>query len=260
MMHITYNILYKLYLRYIFLMCIFLSLVLPSNAVTSKDAEQNYRKGNYQQAINDYKELLKQGASADIFYNLGNAYYRSGNLTQAILNYERASLLSPGNEDINFNLEFARSKTVDKIVPKGEMFYVTWYKSIRNLVSIDSWAYISLISIALAFVFVLVYLFSPTTGFQKLGFFSGILLFVLFSFSSFFAFQQKSAMQKRYGAIIIAPSVNVKKSPTFNALDGFVLHEGTRVDIVDEGIKGWVGVQVSDGRSGWVPIDKLEKI
>ena len=258
MMHITYNILYKLYLRYIFLMCIFLSLVLPSNAVTSKDAEQNYRKGNYQQAINDYKELLKQGASADIFYNLGNAYYRSGNLTQAILNYERASLLSPGNED--FNLEFARSKTVDKIVPKGEMFYVTWYKSIRNLVSIDFWAYISLISIALAFVFVLVYLFSPTTGFQKLGFFSGILLFVLFSFSSFFAFQQKSAMQKRYGAIIMAPSVNVKKSPTFNALDGFVLHEGTRVDIVDEDIKGWVGVQVSDGRSGWVPIDKLEKI
>ena len=259
-MHITYNILYKLYLRYIFLMCIFLSLVLPLNAVTSKDAEQNYRKGNYQQAINDYKELLKQGASADIFYNLGNAYYRSGNLTQAILNYERASLLSPGNEDINFNLEFARSKTIDKIVPKGEMFYITWYKSIRSLVSIDSWAYISLISIALAFISVLIYLFSSAISFQKLGFFSSIFLFVLFLLSFVFAFQQKSAMQKRHGAIIIAPSVNVKKSPTFNALDGFVLHEGTRVDIVDEEIKGWVGVQVSDGRSGWVPIDKLEKI
>ena len=180
---ISYSMLHRLHLRCIFLMYIFLSLVLPSNAVTSKDAEQNYRKGNYQQAINDYKELLKQGASADIFYNLGNAYYRSGNLTQAILNYERASLLSPGNEDINFNLEFARSKTVDKIVPRGEMFYVTWYKSIRSLVSIDSWAYISLISIALAFVFVLVYLFSPTTGFQKLGFFSSIFLFVLFLLS-----------------------------------------------------------------------------
>ena len=140
---ISYSMLHRLHLRCIFLMYIFLSLVLPSNAVTSKDAEQNYRKGNYQQAINDYKELLKQGASADIFYNLGNAYFRSGNLTQAILNYERASLLSPGNEDINFNLEFARSKTVDKIVPKGEMFYVTWYKSIRSLVSIDYWAYIS---------------------------------------------------------------------------------------------------------------------
>ena len=257
---ISHSMLYRLHLRYIFLMCIFLSLVLPLNAVTSKDAEQNYRKGNYQQAINDYKELLKQGASADIFYNLGNAYYRSGNLTQAILNYERASLLSPGNEDINFNLEFARSKTVDKIVPKGEMFYVTWHKSIRSLVSIDSWAYISLISIALAFIFVLIYLFSSAISFQKLGFFSSIFLFVLFLLSFVFAFQQKSAMQKRHGAIIMAPSVNVKKSPTFNALDGFVLHEGTRVDIVDEDIKGWVGVQVSDGRSGWVPIDKLEKI
>lgn len=257
---ISHSMLYRLHLRYIFLMCIFLSLVLPLNAVTSKDAEQNYRKGNYQQAINDYKELLKQGASADIFYNLGNAYYRSGNLTQAILNYERASLLSPGNEDINFNLEFARSKTVDKIVPKGEMFYVTWYKSIRSLVSIDSWAYISLISIALAFIFVLIYLFSSAISFQKLGFFSSIFLFVLFLLSFVFAFQQKSAMQKRHGAIIMVPSVNVKKLPSFNGLDGFVLHEGTRVDIVDEEIKGWAGVQVSDGRSGWVPSDKLEKI
>ena len=257
---ISYSMLHRLQLRCIFLMYIFLSLVLPSNAVTSKDAEQNYRKGNYQQAINDYKELLKQGASADIFYNLGNAYYRSGNLTQAILNYERASLLSPGNEDINFNLEFARSKTIDKIVPKGEMFYITWYKSIRSLVSIDSWAYISLISIALAFISVLIYLFSSAISFQKLGFFSSIFLFVLFLLSFVFAFQQKSAMQKRHGAIIMVPSVNVKKSPSFNGLDGFVLHEGTRVDIVDEEIKGWVGVQVSDGRSGWVPIDKLEKI
>ena len=257
---ISYSMLHRLHLRCIFSMYIFLSLVLPSNAVTSKDAEQNYRKGNYQQAINDYKELLKQGASADIFYNLGNAYYRSGNLTQAILNYERASLLSPGNEDINFNLEFARSKTIDKIVPKGEMFYITWYKSIRSLVSIDSWAYISLISIALAFISVLIYLFSSAISFQKLGFFSSIFLFVLFLLSFVFAFQQKSAMQKRHGAIIMAPSVNVKKSPTFNALDGFVLHEGTRVDIVDEEIKGWAGVLVPDGRSGWVPIDKLEKI
>ena len=257
---ISYSMLHRLHLKCIFLMYIFLSLVLPLNAVTSKDAEQNYRKGNYQQAINDYKELLKQDASADIFYNLGNAYYRSGNLTQAILNYERASLLSPGNEDINFNLEFARSKTVDKIVPKGEMFYVIWYKSIRNLVSIDSWAYISLISIALAFISVLFYLFSLAISFQKLGFFSSIFLFVLFLLSFVFAFQQKSAMQKRHGAIIMVPSVNVKKSPSFNGLDGFVLHEGTRVDIVDEDIKGWVGVQVSDGRSGWVPIDKLEKI
>ena len=179
---ISHSMLYRLHLRYIFLMCIFLSLVLPLNAVTSKDAEQNYRKGNYQQAINDYKELLKQGASADIFYNLGNAYYRSGNLTQAILNYERASLLSPGNEDINFNLEFARSKTIDKIVPKGEMFYITWYKSIRSLVSIDSWAYISLISIALAFISVLIYLFSSAISFHKLGFFSSIFLFIIVCF------------------------------------------------------------------------------
>ena len=140
------------------------------------------------------------------------------------------------------------------------MFYATWYKSIRNLVSIDCWAYISLLAIALAFVFVLVYLFSSRIAFQKLGFFSAILLFVLFLLSSFFAFQQKSAMRIRQGAIIIAPSVNVKKAPTSNSLDVFVLHEGTRVDIIDKDIKGWVGVHVSDGRNGWIPIGSLENI
>ena len=95
-------------------------LTLPASAITKRDADEAYRKGNFQQAIDDYRELLHRGVSAELYYNLGNAYYRSDNLTQAILAYERASLLSPGDDDIRFNLQFARSKTIDKITPEGE--------------------------------------------------------------------------------------------------------------------------------------------
>ena len=82
---------------------------------------------------------IKQGASAELYYNLGNAYYRTENITRAVLNYERALLLSPGDADIRFNLQLARSKTIDKIVPESEMFFVTWYRSLVNLMSVDGW-------------------------------------------------------------------------------------------------------------------------
>ena len=111
--------------------------------VTKQNADDAYTKGNYQQAIADYKELLKRGTSASLYYNLGNAYFRSDSLTQAILAYERASLLSPGDDDIRFNLQFARSKTIDKITPQSEMFFVTWYRALVNLAGVDSWATLS---------------------------------------------------------------------------------------------------------------------
>jgi tetratricopeptide (TPR) repeat protein len=102
-------------------------------------------RGEYQQAITDYEALLKQGGSAELYYNLGNAYYRTENITKAVLNYERALLLSPGDRDIRFNLQIARSKTIDKIVPESEMFFITWYRALVNLMSVDAWARVALI-------------------------------------------------------------------------------------------------------------------
>ncbi len=102
-------------------------------AITKQNADTEYQKGNYQQAISDYEELFEErGICCRIYYNLGNAYYRTDNITKAVLNYERAHLYRPGDEDINFNLQFASSKTIDKITPVSEMFFVTWYKALVN--------------------------------------------------------------------------------------------------------------------------------
>ena len=231
-----------------------------AKAVTKNNADTEYQKGNYQQAIRDYEEILKNGESAEIYFNLGNAYYRTDNITKAVLNYERARLLSPGDDDINFNLQFARSKTIDKITPESEMFFVTWYKSLVNFTSVDNWAKTGILCIVMALLLVLLYLFGPQLMLRKIGFFGGLAFFVIFLLSNLFVFQQKQALDNRTGAIIMTPSVNIKKTPAKNSADQFVLHEGTRVDIIDKGMTDWRCIRVGDGREGWIETKAIEEI
>ena len=239
-----------------------LLLLLPAtaSAVTKAEADSAYAQGHYQQAIKDYEALLKQGAAAELYYNLGNAYYRSENITKAVLNYERALLLSPGDRDIRFNLQIANSKTIDKIVPESEMFFFTWYRSLVNLMSVDGWARMSLVSLALVIVLLLFYLFADRLWLRKTGFFGGVALLVVFLFSNLFAWQQKQNLLHRKGAIVIASSVTVKSTPAHNGTDLFVLHEGTKVTITDGSMKGWKEIRIADGKEGWIETKQLEEI
>ena len=235
-------------------------LPLAAGAVTKAEADSAYVRGNYQQAVNDYEALLQQGASADLYYNLGNAYYRMEDITHAVLNYERALLLSPSDRDIRFNLQMARNKTIDKIVPEQEMFFVTWYRSLINMASVDGWARTALISLALAIVLALLYLFSDRMWLRKLGFFGAILLLALFTCSNLFAHQQKQQLLHRRGAIVTASAVNVKSTPAKQGTDLFILHEGTKVTIVDSSMKEWKEIRLADGKEGWIETRQLEFI
>ncbi len=244
-----------------FLFCMLMAIVsLSASATTKENADAEYKRGNYQQAIKDYTELLKQGVNADLYYNLGNAYYRTDNVTQAILAYERALMLSPGDDDIRFNLQFATSKTIDKITPESKMFFVTWYQSLVNFTSVDNWAVMAIASIVLVLLLVLMFLFGPNVMLRKIGFYGGCLFFVLFVFCNFFAYQQKYNLQNRTAAIVIAPSVTVKKTPANGSSDVFVIHEGTKVDITDKGLKDWRGIRLADGREGWLQTRQIEEI
>ena len=113
-------------------------------------ADSAYAAEKYEEAIPIYTALLKEGEHADIYYNLGNCYYKTDRLALAILNYERAALLDPGSSDVRFNLELARSKTIDKITPESEMFFVTWYKNIIDMMSMDGWARTGIVAFVMA--------------------------------------------------------------------------------------------------------------
>jgi tetratricopeptide (TPR) repeat protein len=239
-----------------------LLLLMPSSvfALSKADADSSYVNENYQQAIERYEQLLKSGPSAELYYNLGNSYYRVDNITRAILNYERALLLSPGDEDIRFNLQLARSKTVDKIVPQSEFFLTTWYRSVVNMLSVDGWAYVSICCLVISVILMLIYMFSQPVWLRKIGFFGGLLLLLAFLMGNVFAWNQKQVIDHRDGAIIVESAVTVKSTPAQNGTDLFILHEGTKVTIIDNSMDGWREVLVPDGKQGWVETSQIEVI
>lgn len=233
---------------------------LPSYSITKENADTEYKKGNYQQAIKDYCELLKVGSSAEIYYNLGNAYYRTDNITYAILNYERALMLSPGDNDIQFNLQLAQSKTIDKITPEPQMFLVQWAGSVVGFMKIDSWAKVAIVCLVLAFLMLFIYLFSKGLFLRKLGFYSCVFLFLFVVIANACAFRQRIWFEERKGAIIVAPSVQLKNVPDNKGDNAAVIHEGTKVEIIDGTMKNWKQVRLGDNREGWLLASQIEII
>lgn len=229
-------------------------------AVTKQHADDSYHQGNYQQAISDYKSLLDKGVSPALYYNLGNAYYRSDSLSKAILCYERAYRLSPSDRDIRFNLQFARSKTIDKIAPEDDNFFTLVYQSVVNFANVDTWAVVGIGSIVIALVLMLCYLFASPLWLRKTGFFGSVAFLLVFVFSTLFAWQQKYWFDNSRGAIVMSLAIGVKSAPEDKTPDAYVIHEGTRVNILDDGIKGWKQIQLGDGREGWIKSGVIEMI
>ena len=183
-----------------------------------------------------------------------------GNITQSIIAYERALRLNPGDSDVRYNLQFLRGKTIDKVVPVDEMFFVTWYHSLQNVLSIDTWATMAVVAFVVSLVLMLAYLFGSNIVLRKVGFFAGSALFVLFFVSVLFAFQRKAALSEHSVAIVLSPTLNVKATPSESSSDAFVIHEGTRLTITDRSMNAWYGVRLDDGKEGWLPKNSVEVI
>nr|WP_308535052.1 BatD family protein [uncultured Prevotella sp.] len=249
-------------LLWMFFIQFFICILWSSNAFSQKktDADKAYQSGNYEQAIHIYQSLLSKEATADLFYNLGNAYYKHNDITKSIIAYERALRLSPSDEDILFNLNLAQSKTIDRIPPKPEMFFVSWTKALINLLSIDGWAYLGLISLFFALALTLVYLFESKLKWKKIGFFLAVSCFLLFIFSNVFALYQRSELLNNDSAIVISPMAEVKLTPSNKSASLMIIHEGTRVNITDRNIRDWRGITLANGDSGWIKSDMIEEI
>jgi tetratricopeptide (TPR) repeat protein len=242
------------------MLLLLLLLPMAAHAVTKVEADSAYTHEHYQQAAQMYEQLLKQGESSDLYYNLGNSYYRMDDITKAIINYERALLLSPGDRDIRINLQMARSKTIDKVVPESEMFFVTWYRAVVNLMSVDGWARTALCSLVVAIILALIYLFAAGVGIRKLGFFGALTFVAVFLLSNLFAFQQRRVLTNRTGAVIIRSAAPIKSTPAKSGTDLFILHEGTKVTITDGTMRNWKEIRVDDGKEGWVEASDIEVI
>ncbi|MDR0962174.1 MAG: tetratricopeptide repeat protein [Mediterranea sp.] len=230
------------------------------SVVTKAEADSAYTKGDYASAISLYETLLQEGEAAELYYNLGNSYYKSDNIGRAILNYERALLLAPGNADIRANLEIARARTVDKVIPVPEIFFVAWTKSLINLLSADHWSKIGIVAFLLLLGSLSLYFFTKQTALRKAGFIGGILFFCLVVAANIFAYRQKSVLTHRTHAIVLTPSVTVTSTPSESGTSLFILHEGRKITVKDNTMREWVEISLEDGKVGWVPAASIEII
>ena len=222
-------------------------------------ADDAYSKGKYLDAIESYEAALKKGKSANLYYNLGNAYYRTDNVTRAIINYEKARLLAPGDDDIIHNLEVARSKTIDNIQPGEKIFFKVWYEDIKTSMDIDTWATLSLVSLVVALLLFLVYLFVKNMMLRKAAFYLSVALVIVFILGNVFASQLKDYTTNSKCAVIVSPTATAKKTPTEQGADACILHEGTRGDVIDA-LKGWYEIRLADGTEGWISETDVEVI
>lgn len=225
------------------------------------DADSAYVLGDYLHSISLYESILNSGLeSVDIYYNLGNSYYKNSNLSKAIINYERALLLSPNDDDIRFNLDLAKSKTVDKITPIAELFFVTWVKNIMQLFNTDTWAKVSIFLFLLFLSFLSAYIFSRNIKIRKIGFYSALGCLIFCIATNSFSYFQKEKMEVREYAIIVLPSVTAKSTPDDAGTDLFVLHEGHKIQVKDTSLRDWIEIRLEDGNIGWIPASALEII
>lgn len=225
-----------------------------------QEADSAYINEDYVKAISIYKNILEIGESAEIYYNLGNCYYKVDSIGKAILNYERSLLLNPASSDTRVNLEIALSKTVDKLDAVPDIFFVAWISSLINSFSVKKWAYCGICFFIFMLITLGIYFFSKTILLKKASFISTVILLLVTILCNIFAYNQKYKLQNRNQAIVMSPSVTIRSTPSESGTSLFILHEGSKVKIKDDSMKDWKEILLEDGKVGWIPVSSLEVI
>ena len=239
----------------------FVSIISGQNLDTLMVKANNlFTQNNFQEAIDVYELILENGfESSELYYNLGNAYYKQNVIAKAILNYERALILNPNDQDIQYNLELTNRLVVDKIEILPTFFLKSWIVNVKNTFSSDNWALTSIITFILTLVFISLFLYSRSYTFKKFSFWLSFLFIIITVISIIFSYQQKQGKLSNDKAIIISPTVTIKSAPDISGTDLFVIHEGTKVTL-DDKISDWNEIRLSDGSVGWIKSDDFEII
>ena len=248
---------------------IYILLFLPINLFSADNinADSLFRLGNelyqqekYEQNIETYLKITDKGyESAPLYYNLGNAYFRSNKLGKARLYYERALLLDPSDEDIRANLEHLESLLTDRFEIVPELFIKRWFNSLVYSFSSNVWLIVCLVFFGVFLLSASAYIFMPSVRIKKLGFYTGIIMFFLSLISFAFSIKQYHHQKDPGTAIVMEGSLVVKSAPRESGKDLFILHEGAKVWKESE-VGEWTEIRISDGRQGWVRVSAVEEV
>jgi tetratricopeptide (TPR) repeat protein len=246
--------------KYILLLIGFLPfLLIFSQDNGEKVAEDFYAEKDYQNAAIAYEKLLEKGESADLYYNYANTLFKNDELGKAILFYERALKINPLHTDAKANLAFVNTKITDKIEALQPFFITEWFSFLGKMLTTNQWAFLSIALFFAATILALLFIFGTYRKLRKICFYTGIFAFFLSIFSLFFAFSQKKYTENNPFAIVLSGSVSVKSSPSVSGTELFILHEGTKIEVISK-TQNWAEIRLSDGKTGWLQETVFEKI
>jgi tetratricopeptide (TPR) repeat protein len=246
---------------------IFIAFVIPSICFGDDNVQAlfasgnaSYNKGQYKEALAAYQKVFDSGyESAALYFNMGNASYKTDDLPSALLYYGKAHKLSPGDEDINFNIRFVNQKTTDKIDESPEFFVAKWWRGFILAISANVLGWLSVLFVLVASGVLILYFFTGSVTIKKASFYGAVILFVLGAFTIFTAGMQVSYFSGHKEAIIFNPSVTVKSGPVDKAGALFVIHDGTKVNVLDDS-NGWLKIKLANGSEGWIKAGDAKEI
>ena len=223
-------------------------------------ANNAYVRKDYEKALSFYQNILKTGMEApEIYYNIGNSYFKLNQITNAIYFYEKALILAPNDKDIKYNLNIAQQYTTDKIKTIEPFFLKKFYQNLISVFSVNQWANISLFSFIAVLIFILLFLFLRNISLKKLFFVTSIILLFLSVSSLIFSFSQKKNLAAHHTGIVFSPTVNIKSSPDEQGTNLMIIHEGIKVTIADS-LQNWYNVILPDGNEGWLKKSDLKRL
>lgn len=246
---------------------LFLVLFTFVNTLFAQDLQQffdagnaHYSEGRYQAAIDEYQKIINNDVeSAELYYNMANAHYKLNNVAPSNYYYEKAKQLAPSDSDIKNNASFAQKMKIDAITPLPENTFDKTFNNIISLLTIDNWAIVSVILVFFFVILFLAYYFSGNSRSKRLYFLGSMLSIFLAIVSIVFAYDAFAKAKKDHYAIVFAPESHVKSEPNLASTDAFLLHEGTKVLIL-ENVKDWQHIQLVDGKDGWIPTTDIQEL
>lgn len=244
---------------YLWILLISFSGVAQSEALFNQGKDL-YQAEKYQEALNIWLPILKSDQhSAALYFNIANAHYKLNNIGPSIYYYEKALQLDPSDSDIKNNLAFAENAKIDVIEPLPQTIFKRWYHRISGVLTYDGWAIFATLSSIFFVTLFLLYYFASSEQKKRLLFAASMVCVGLLLFSITLAFKTYNDFIKNRPAIIFAESIEVKSEPTMGSEDAFVLHEGTKVQIIDTDDQ-WYRIALVDGKDGWIPATELKEL
>lgn len=221
-------------------------------------ATKAYNNGEYQTAVDEYLQILDQGQhSAELYYNLGNTYYKLNQIAPSIYYYEKALLLKPNDAEIKNNLAYAQNMTLDAIDTMPETGFAKIYNSLLHFLSFDQWAYVAVVFMILFVLLYIAFYYFRIASRKRLSFILSIVCLFFAVIAVVFAYLEYNAYQAERPAIVFAKESSVKSEPNKTSQEAFVLHEGTKINLLDE-LNDWRKIRIADGTTGWIPSEDIK--